>query len=69
MVLVAELLDCAKLEDEDFYFAICYYVHGMSEREIADLTGMKRRTVGYRLARFRKQARTLAMGRDDGHDA
>ena len=69
MVLVAELIDSTGLEDEDLYFAICYHVHGMTEQEIADMTGMKRRTVGYRLTRFRKQARGLAMGRDDGQDS
>ncbi len=62
MVLVAELMDHEEVDSEDLYLAICYHVHGMTEEEIAAMTGMKRRTVGYRLARVRDQARRCLAG-------
>ena len=40
--------------------AIYYYVDQMSQQEIADIMGVGRRTVGYRLEAFRKAARDLA---------
>lgn len=39
--------------------AIYYHVDGMEQEEIAKLTGVARRTVGYRLERFREEARKL----------
>ena len=38
--------------------AIYYHVDGMEQEEIAQLIGVARRTVGYRLERFREAART-----------
>ena len=36
--------------------AIYYFVDDMSQEEIAELTGIPRRTVGYRLEQFRARA-------------
>ena len=60
MVYVGELLDPDRLDDMTAEIVAGYFIHGMTEQEIADMTGMKRRTVGYRLEAFRKQVRNRA---------
>ena len=60
LVLAAQLLADDKMDPDDIHIAVCYHVHGMTEAEIAKATGFKRRTVGYRLARFKERARTYA---------
>jgi RNA polymerase sigma-70 factor, ECF subfamily len=57
LILVVQLLSDESLDPDDIHFAVCYHVHGMTEAEIAKATGFKRRTVGYRLARFKERAR------------
>lgn len=39
--------------------AVYYHVDGMEQEEISALVGVARRTVGYRLERFREEARKL----------
>ncbi len=60
LVLAAQLLGDDKMDPDDVHMAVCYHVHGMTEAEIAKVTGFKRRTVGYRLARFKERARARA---------
>jgi len=36
--------------------AVCYFIDNMSQDEIAELVGLPRRTVGYRLEQFRSRA-------------
>ena len=57
MVYVAQLLCADELDEMTAEIVTSYFVHGMTEQEISNLTGMKRRTVGYRLETFRKQVR------------
>ena len=38
---------------------VYYYVDGMKMEEVAELTGLSRKTVGKRLARFRTRARGM----------
>lgn len=63
LMLVVRLLE-NHTDTEDAALATCYYVHGMTEQEIAVAFEMKRRTVSFRLSRFveaaRQQAGTLA---------
>jgi RNA polymerase sigma-70 factor (ECF subfamily) len=44
--------------------AIYYFVDNMSQDEIAELTGMPRRTVGYRLEQFRSRASQASSNRE-----
>ncbi len=60
LVLAAQLLADDQMDPDDIHIAVCYHVHGMTEAEIAKVTGFKRRTVGYRLARFKERAKTRA---------
>lgn len=60
LVLVAQLMTDDSMDPDDIHIAVCYHVHGMTAAEIAKVTGFKRRTVGYRLARFKERARALA---------
>lgn len=46
-----------KVPEELAQVAIYYHVDGMEQEEIAALVGVARRTVGYRLERFREEAR------------
>ncbi len=48
--------------------AIYYHVDGMEQEEIAQLIGVARRTVGYRLERFREEARK-SLGLDISDDS
>ncbi len=48
-----------QLPDELGQVAVYYYVDEMDQDEIAAILGVSRRTVGYRLDRFRKEARAL----------
>jgi RNA polymerase sigma-70 factor (ECF subfamily) len=45
-----------KIPEELQEIAVSYFVDRMSQNEIADLTGLPRRTVGYRLEQFRALA-------------
>jgi RNA polymerase sigma-70 factor (ECF subfamily) len=47
--------------------AVYYHVDGMEQEEIAALVGVARRTVGYRLERFREEARKH-LGMDAAED-
>jgi RNA polymerase sigma-70 factor (ECF subfamily) len=44
--------------------AVCYFVDRMSQDEIAEIVGMPRRTVGYRLQQFLELARDLTNRED-----
>jgi DNA-directed RNA polymerase specialized sigma24 family protein len=44
--------------------AIYYFVDQMSQDEIAGLTGIPRRTIGYQLGQFRARARAILMTND-----
>ena len=48
-----------QLPDELSEVAIYYYLDDMDQQEIAELLGVARRTVGYRLQRFADKAREL----------
>lgn len=48
-----------RLPDDLGQVAIYYYVDEMDQDEIAALLGVSRRTVGYRLNRFREEAKAL----------
>jgi RNA polymerase sigma-70 factor (ECF subfamily) len=53
----------AKVDEELAQVAIFYYVDDMDQAEIAALLGVSRRTIGYRLDRFREEAlRVLGEG-------
>ncbi len=49
-----------ELDDDCCKVAIHFFVDEMSQNEIAAQLGVSRRTVGYRLQEFRKQAKVLA---------
>ncbi|MBM4353792.1 MAG: sigma-70 family RNA polymerase sigma factor [Deltaproteobacteria bacterium] len=66
MLLIGRLLSGADLSDDDAAIAIHYFVHGMTEQEIAEAMDMKRRTVGWRLARL--TGKTRQMVSEDGND-
>jgi DNA-directed RNA polymerase specialized sigma24 family protein len=46
----------AHVEDELAQVAVFYYVDDMDQAEIAAVLGVSRRTIGYRLDRFREEA-------------
>jgi len=62
LVLISELLSHKEMAGELADIATYYHVHGMTEREIAEVTGINRRTVSYRLAKFGRLARRRAVG-------
>lgn len=62
LILITELLQDHELAGELADIAACYYFHGMTEKEISEMTGIKRRTVSYKLARFTKLARKRVGG-------
>ena len=45
-----------KIPEELQEIAVCYFVDRLSQEEIADLVGLPRRTVSYRLEQFRAMA-------------
>src|SRR6185369_5930377 len=49
----------AKVDDELAQVAIYYYVDDMDQAEIATVLGVSRRTIGYRLDRFREEAQRV----------
>ncbi len=49
----------SRVPREEARIASYYYLDGMEQEEIADLLAMPRRTVGRRLDKFRKRARSL----------
>jgi RNA polymerase sigma-70 factor (ECF subfamily) len=53
----------ARVDDDLSQVAIFYYVDDMDQAEIASVLGVSRRTIGYRLDRFREEAlRVLGEG-------
>lgn len=48
-----------EVPDELQEIAVCYFVDHMSQDEIAELVGLPRRTVSYRLQQFRELTRDL----------
>ncbi len=67
LLLAVQLLGHAEMTEETAEIAVSYYFHGMTEREIAKMIGLKRRTVSNRLATFRSLAKERLMdGGDDG---
>lgn len=58
---VAELL--ARVSDHLREIAVYYYVDELSQDEIAEIVGVSRRTVGYRLEEFRAAALALCQPR------
>lgn len=48
-----------QVDETQAQVAVYYYIDGMEQQEIADVTGMQRRTVGRVLERFRKHARKI----------
>jgi RNA polymerase sigma-70 factor (ECF subfamily) len=53
----------ARVEEELAQVAVFYYVDDMDQAEIASVLGVSRRTIGYRLDRFREEAlRVLGEG-------
>ena len=67
LFLVVQLLEHVEMTEETAEIAVSYYFHGMTEREIARMIGMKRRTVSNRLATFRSLAKERLI--DGGDDA
>ena len=57
----------AMCKDEDAKIAVYYYVDGMDQEEISELTRVPRRTVSHHLDRFRARARRL-LGKQVGED-
>ena len=49
----------AQVDDELAQVAIFYYVDDMDQAEIAAVLGVSRRTIGYRLDRFREEAQRV----------
>lgn len=49
----------AQVPEELAQVAVYYYVDEMDQAEIAEVLGVSRRTIGYRLERFREQAQGL----------
>ena len=57
----------AMCKDEDARIAVYYYIDGMDQEEISELTQVPRRTVSHHLDRFRTRARRL-LGQQVGED-
>ena len=55
----------ARVDDELAQIAVYYHVDEMDQDEIAALLGVSRRTIGYRLERFREEARRVLGLTDD----
>jgi RNA polymerase sigma-70 factor (ECF subfamily) len=49
----------ARVEDELAQVAVLYYVDDLDQAEIAVVLGVSRRTIGYRLDRFREEAQKI----------
>lgn len=52
----------ARVEEELAQVAVLYYVDDMDQAEIAVVLGVSRRTIGYRLDRFREEAQRILEG-------
>lgn len=59
----------ALVSDEEAQIASYYYLDGLEQEEIAELCGLRRRTVGRRLESFQRQALSILQSKEEAHAA